>query len=672
MEQKTPPNLLHQYHQINPPGPGEQPPHSFAVPVQKRSKTSRIFSFLRFIFLFVLFILGLGLLVIVLNLKQVSAAVTSVTQGKNNLEKSLEYAQTRDFLVAQDSADLAVSNFKIASEELDGLILGPLQYITAVEAYKADARHLTKGGELLATAMSKGTAYASSLDSVLGKNTNLGFSQLPPEEKKRILAAIYNSEITLTEIEKILDQSLVEIKSVQSFTWVTPLTSRIKELTEKITTGQKTLASASPLTKLLPSILGYPDAATYLFVLQNSDELRATGGFIGTYGIIQTRDGDFARFETHDVYHLDIPVEGKVKITPPDPLKKYLNKNWFFRDANWSPDWPTSAEKLLWFYNQENNAQAKPDPIKNFDGVIAITPEVITELMNITGPIVVDGETYTAQNFVDLLQYKVEKDFIRLGVSRWHRKEVIAEIAKILKERLLDLPLDRWPELIRLVGDNMARKNVLLYDKDPATKQLILEQGWGGELKKTWGDFLMVVDSNMAALKTDAVMKRHIDYQVDQGKDGDLTAVATLSYSHEGSLDWKTSRYQSFTRLYVPEGSQLLRATGFAPDSVITGNELGRTYFGGYLTVPPHQTGQVVIEYTLPRRMVENMTTYKNYGLFIQKQPGTGQVGVSVDVAFLNDIKSYSPVNLYSEKPASNRFTSKGDLKIDRNFLINF
>ena len=182
----------------------------------------------------------------------------------------------------------------------------------------------------------------------------------------------------------------------------------------------------------------------------------------------------------------------------------------------------------------------------------------------------------------------------------------------------------------------------------------------------------MVVDSNMAALKTDAVMKRQIDYKVEQGKDGDVTATATLNYSHEGSLDWKTSRYQSFTRLYVPEGSRLLKTTGFAPNSEMTGNELGRTYFGGYVLVPPHQTAQIIIQYKLPRRIVDNMTKYKNYGLFIQKQPGTGQVGLSVDATFLNKIKSYEPVNLYSETPSDNRFTTTGDVKIDRNFLITF
>lgn len=332
------------------------------------------------------------------------------------------------------------------------------------------------------------------------------------------MSTIYSAGPTLSEIEKLLATSLSEIQSVRSFDWVGPLTVRIKELTEKVTIGQKTLASASPLTRLLPSMLGYPKPSNYLFILQNSDELRPTGGFIGTYGIIQTKDGDIMRFDTHDVYHLDMPVKDKINVTPPEPIKKYLVDKWYLRDANWAPDFPTAAEKILWFYNLENQAQPSPDPIKDFDGVVGITPEVITELMKLTGPISLEGETYTAENFVDLLQYKVEKDFVRLGVPSWHRKETVGKIASILKQRLLDLPLDRWPELIRLVGDNMARKNVLLYSRNPELKSVVESEGWGGEVKKYWGDYLMVVDANLAALKTDSVMKRHIDYKLNQEK----------------------------------------------------------------------------------------------------------------------------------------------------------
>lgn len=667
-DQFTSPNLLYQYQQIT------QVDQSLGLKneVKPKRKTHFFFFFVKIIFFLILGIIAIALLLVGINIKNVKAVYAGVTEGKANLESALYQAQNRNFVAASEVSVTAIKNFQSATTELESFKLGPLALIPLIQGYKTDAAHLAKGGELIATAMNKGTTYANNLDAVLAQDRTVGFSQLSIAEKRRILESIYQAEPTLKEIQVLIDQSLVEIQSTSSFSWIIPLNTKIVEMTKNLTEGKETLTSASPLTKLLPSLLGYPTTAHYLFILQNSDELRPTGGFIGTYGIIQTKNGDFERFETHDIYHLDMPVKDKVKVVPPAPIKKYLVDNWYMRDANWSPDWPTSAEKILWFYNLENNAQPTPDAIKNFDGVIAITPEVITSLMKLTGPILFDGELYTADNFIDLLQYKVEKDYIRLGTPSWHRKEVVGDLARILKERLLDLPIERWPELIRLLGDTMVRKNVLLYSKQPTLQALIKEQGWSGELKSTWGDYLMVVDANLAALKTDAVIQRHIDYKLEQTNNGELIAKVTLNYSHQGAINWKTSRYQSFTRIYVPAGSTLLKTTGLEDGSVMSGDELGRTYFGGYLIVPVKNTAQVIFEYKLPARMLDNMAKYKNYALLVQKQPGTGKVDFSVDVVFNNTIQSYEPVNLYSETPTPNRFTTEGDLEIDRNFLIHF
>ncbi len=291
--------------------------------------------------------------------------------------------------------------------------------------------------------------------------------------------------------------------------------------------------------------------------------------------------------------------------------------------------------------------------------------------MKLTGPVTLDKVTYTPENFVDVLQYKVEQDFVRLGIPSWQRKEVVGDIAKEVKQKLFDLPLGRWPELIDVVSSNVARKNVLLYSRDNALQTLIREQGWSGSVRQEWGDYLMVVDANMAALKTDAVMDRQINYKLVE-KDNKLIAVATLRYSHRGRFDWKTSRYRTYTRVYVPAGSKLVHATGFSQDKVSVAEELGKTYFGAFLSVEPGQIGQLVFEYELPKQILENMKNYKNYRLIVQKQPGKQLSKLTVDVSFQNDIKSYHPANFYSGAGGPKQLTAEGDLSVDRSFFVNF
>ncbi len=624
-----------------------------------------------------LFIAGVAVLAIVLmligfNLKHVAAVYSNVMSGKNSLEQSLHLAQSADFAGANRSADEAVQSFTTAVKAVESIRLGPIAYIKIFAAYKTDARHLVSAGKSLSEAMDAATSYGSGLGDIIAAKGGTTFSKLPIEERRRILETVYTADASLYEVKEKLTVSLAEIEAISSFKWFGPLSARLEELKDKLGEGQRTLEEASPLTRLLPAMLGYPKTSRYLMILQNSDELRPTGGFIGTYGIIQTKDGDFERFETHDIYHLDMPVKDKISIVPPAPLKQYLGVDkWYMRDANWSPDYPTAAQEILRFYKMENAALPKPDPINDFDGVIAITPELITDLMQLTGPITVEGETYTPQNFVDLLQYKVERGYVQLGVSSWQRKEVVGEIAKLIKERLLDLPLGRWPEMINLISNNVARKNILLYSNDQALQTLIKEQGWSGEVRHDWGDYLMVVDANMAALKTDAVMDRQIEYSLEEGNDN-LKARLVVRYSHNGGFDWKTTRYRTYTRVYVPAGSRLINASGFSQGEVAVAQELGKTYFGAFLSVEPGQIGQLVFEYELPSEILSNMRKFNNYRLTIQKQPGKHLSRLAVDLAFKNKIKSYSPANFYSTASEASRLRANGDLTIDRSFFINF
>ena len=92
----------------------------------------------------------------------------------------------------------------------------------------------------------------------------------------------------------------------------------------------------------LPAILGHDGARRYLVIAQNPAELRPTGGFLGTYGILTLDDGRIASLEFHDVYTLD-DQQGMPYQEPPEELAAYLlgRGSWELADANWSPDFPT-------------------------------------------------------------------------------------------------------------------------------------------------------------------------------------------------------------------------------------------------------------------------------------------------------------------------------------------
>jgi len=584
--------------------------------------------------------------------------------GKNNLEHALFLAKEENFQEAAIFAREAQADFKFGIDSVreikDGFFVSRIKI---VKSQMEDAEHLLDTAFVLSRALEQGIIFGGEIQDLLGDNRKMSFSQFSREEKRSVLGRIYESAPELIAVKKNLDLAHDNLDKVSYRGIFFPLRGKLAELGEKIGLAQGILEKAVPLSRVLPHLAGYPEKTSQLVILQNSDELRPTGGFIGTYGILETEHGDILRFDTHDIYHMDMPVKDKINVAPPEPIKKYLVPKWYMRDANWSPDWPTSAEKILWFYKEEDKLLPAKDQINDFtgefDGVIGITPEFITGLLEITGPIVIENQEYNSENFTKLLEYRVEKGYVQLGVPSWERKEVIGEISKEMKIRLLDLPSSRWQELIDVMGAHILKKDILIYSRDAELQNILKERKWTGDIVEAEGDYLMVIDANMGALKTDAVIKRNMNYAVEQ-QPGGMISKLQINYAHTGGRDWRTSAYKTYTRIYVPEGSKLINSHGAA--DVTVGNESGKTYFGAYITVEPGKIKNAYFEYVLPDRLNDS-----DYELYMQKQPGRDTDELTIDVNLSDEVKSYSPAGFFANKN-SNRVVWQTDLKMDRVF----
>src|SRR5688572_2330750 len=114
-------------------------------------------------------------------------------------------------------------------------------------------------------------------------------------------------------------------------------------------------------------LLGENEEINYVILLQNDNELRANGGFAGSYAVMNMKNGDFnIRFE--DIYTPDGQLIGHVD--PPEPIQRAFKQGGLrLRDADWEPDFPTTAKKFSWFFEKGN--EVKPDILAtlSFSGV---------------------------------------------------------------------------------------------------------------------------------------------------------------------------------------------------------------------------------------------------------------------------------------------------------------
>src|SRR5207249_2837438 len=103
--------------------------------------------------------------------------------------------------------------------------------------------------------------------------------------------------------------------------------------------------------------------------IQDSAELRPTGGFIGNYGLVRLSGGRIADLSFADTGTLDVPYQHSGASSPiVAPFSEYLPFAgwWALRDSNVYPDFPTSARRAAAFTVEEGGAE-------RVDGVIGLT-----------------------------------------------------------------------------------------------------------------------------------------------------------------------------------------------------------------------------------------------------------------------------------------------------------
>ncbi|HEX9664314.1 MAG TPA: DUF4012 domain-containing protein [Patescibacteria group bacterium] len=591
--------------------------------------------------------------------------------GRDQLSLARQNVTDRDFGQATENFNQANSLFKKARRGVYPAY--PLVIVPRVGSNVLAASRLLSAGINTTDALTIGSRIADEILTELKASKDLNYNDLTPSQKTFIISKIYNSQEDFREISDKITGAFEQVQKIDRDKVVDQISRAKEEFEIQLTGIKQTVDEVIPFTVILPQLAGYPETKTHLVLLQNSTELRPTGGFIGNYSVIKIQNGQILSLMTDNTYSLDSPMEGILQVEPPDPIKKYLEvPDWFMRDSNWSPDFKISAQKAEEFYHLEHG------PEDHFDAIIGVTPELVKGFLRITGPQRVEDEVYTTDNFEDALEYRVSVTAFQLGEDFLKRKRVINTLTQQIRDDLFNLPLNHWLDIVAVMGRALEEKDLMIYEKDKDLQTVIANNNWSGELKQIEADYLMVVDANLGALKTDPFIDRTIDYSLTENDSGDYIAKVALTYNNRAGFSRTTTRYRTYTRVYAPLGSEIISQSGLMasdrsaqPGQLEVGQELNKTYFGGFISIEPGQTGQLVFEYQLPSEIKRKILS-DQYQIYIQKQPGTRQTKLNVDLNFRNKIKSYQPIFEGAKRLDDNHLRFEGDLRVDREYRINF
>lgn len=426
----------------------------------------------------------------------------------------------------------------------------------------------------------------------------------------------------------------------------------------------------SPQGSLLGSALGFSKPRTYLVLFLNNTELRPAGGFIGAYAVVKVDKGIPNILTVAGTEIIDNQAPDKY-LPPPPPLKKYLLVDkWQFRDSNWSPDFAESASTSLALFRLERGVAAN-----EIDGVIGFTPTVLERVLAITGPVTVDGQEFTAGNAVEKLEYEVEYGYVQRGQTFNQRKQILADLVYALARQVVPGVALHWSEYNTLANTLLSEKHIIFYSTAIDEEAVLVAKGWAGIMRPGPDDYLLWVDANLGALKTDAVIDRSMSYTFSSVSGG-IRATVNMTLKNQGSFTWRTSRYRDYARLFVPLGSTFVSSSGAMetdrntkPGVVDQGTENGRQWFGAFIAVEPGQTGTLSFTYDLAPAVVAAIRG-GHYQLLVQKQTGTIAPRLTLHLDFGKPVQGANPGE-GANKHGDNVYDLTTDLRLDREFSVS-
>ncbi|MBI3573299.1 MAG: DUF4012 domain-containing protein [Candidatus Kerfeldbacteria bacterium] len=443
----------------------------------------------------------------------------------------------------------------------------------------------------------------------------------------------------------------------------------------------------SDMVQLLSGIFFAATPKEYLVVFQNNDELRATGGFPGTFLLVQFDRGTFKVLDAPGTGPYSLSDQIPKNMRPPQPILA-VGSSWAFQDTTWFLDVPTSASFMLNFYEQARGFEP--------DGVIFLTPQIVETLLKITGPIGMPnyGVSVTADNFVAATEDQVEFHYDK-AVNK--PKQFLLDMMPALIGELSHLGGQQGFQAAASVIEQADEANLLFYSRDQKTEQAASSLAWAGDIGKPMGDFLAVTDSNLGGGKTDRVIQETISTNINL-QPATIEHTVTIIRHHQGDPNNTLQNFtnRDFIRVYAPANATLTDISGesvppdgffFAPApgtatpatlTAAEGQELldpnrgirvthesGKTVFGAWSILPLGQQQTITFRYTTPRNPDIKSASYT---LDWQKQPGapTRTWTLAVTPPTGNSFATVEPASLAQAKGST--LTFKTDSQFSQTF----
>ena len=336
------------------------------------------------------------------------AAVGSAKEMKSQATQVLQDVKSIQTAIGENDYAAAAQSAQHASE-LTGSIAGelssPLWMVASIiPVYGQDISGMRDLMTALDDAFDEGlvplpkTLEANPPDSLISADRRINVAAVT-----QLLDAVQDAAPSMQKCADVAE-SLPEMHVVQ-------LKSVVDPAKEKLVTINATFQKAAALAPVAGPVLGANGNRTYLIVAQNSAELRSSGGFPGSMGTLEIRDGEIILNDFAKVYDVLTDTNpSSVSITDEEYALFGVASMDCPRDAGIDPDFTRVASIWAASYEERN--------VAHLDGVISITPSVVQDILAIVGPVTLsDGTELTGSNATKVLQSDIYWKYLAEGAD---------------------------------------------------------------------------------------------------------------------------------------------------------------------------------------------------------------------------------------------------------------
>lgn len=362
------------------------------------------------------------------------------------------------------------------------------------------------------------------------------------------------------------------------------------ELAGRLPDLERRVTSAAEGLDALLRFAGAEGDRRYLFLSQNPDEIRPTGGFIGTYGLISMGPGAFAldRFEPIHVFLQRHPTAVVPAAEAGSPFR-FVNppRAMSLANVNSTPDFAAAGRRAVDLWNGAGEPAV--------DGAFSVTPAFMARLLEVLGPVDVPdyGERVTAANIIERFDFYTD-ELEDLAITNVERKGFVASLAEVVMDRLLAAPANRWQALGDAMAAGFDAREAMAWSTDEVVAQALANRNWDGTLPEVEGDFFYNGEWSYAA-KFNRGIRRTFDHHVQLRDDGSARITTTMVVANTRERSPFNPGTLSYVTLYGPAGAVLDPAASDPPVSEEPA-VAGHPGWGWFVNAPP--LGRVTLRAT--------------------------------------------------------------------------